>query len=274
MSAHFDGEGLSPVSETLLIPLVARAEAGDTQAAEAVKRLGTTPGRFSRDRYGMRAVTLRSRWFDRTAVQVLARSGEALVLNLGAGLDDRARRIGAQHLYGLDWIDLDLPEVLALRTLAAPDAAPIRSTPADLRDPGAWVPSLPWRPKRPIVVLAEGVLMYLTATDVERLIGELAAKAEVLGCPLDLAFDYASPLMAATSWIHPSIRATGARFSWGLRRPHDLTAWAPGLRIVDHYDIGRRLGLAPAVASAGYRLATGGRRIYACAHCRVGQVPG
>ncbi|KDN24136.1 SAM-dependent methyltransferase [Amycolatopsis rifamycinica] len=123
-------------------------------------------------------VVIRTRFYDGH----LLGSGCGQVVLLAAGLDTRAFRLPWPD--GTRLFELDLPEVLAFKdqVLAGRGAEPACArvvVPADLRED--WATALRgagFDPAVPTAWLAEGLLMYLTGAEAERLlttVGELAA---------------------------------------------------------------------------------------------------
>src|SRR5919109_2028162 len=107
--------GLTGVSETLLIPLIARAQArtrfpdlgfADPAAERILAQLDVDPDRFGQHVPTMRGAIIRAQAFDRLAAAFAAAHPSGLAVSLGAGLDTRADRVA-----GLAWADMDLPAV-------------------------------------------------------------------------------------------------------------------------------------------------------------------
>ncbi len=71
--------------------------------------------------------------------------------------------------------------------------------------------------------------------------------------------------MVRQSHRHPRVSKTGAKFSWGVKRPQDLSDICPALRLVETYDIAGKCGPAAFAVAAAYRMLTLGRPIYSCA---------
>ncbi|KAA2259413.1 SAM-dependent methyltransferase [Solihabitans fulvus] len=119
-------------------------------------------------------VSIRTRFFDDQLLEA-AEAGCRQVVLLAAGLDTRALRLAWPD--GTTVFELDLPDVLAFkeRVLAGrPPRCDRRTVVADLREdwPAALV-AAGLRVDEPIAWLAEGILVYLTGDEVERLIGAL-----------------------------------------------------------------------------------------------------
>lgn len=81
---------------------------------------------------------------------------------------------------------------------------------------------------RPVLVIAEGVLMYFAAFDVDQLLRRITAHfAEG-----EVAFDAYSRLGVRIRSLSRVIRRTGATLGWGLDDPRDMEKSIPGLRLV------------------------------------------
>ena len=123
-------------------------------------------------------IVTRTRFFD----DYLLEAGCAQVVLLAAGLDARAFRLAWPP--GTRLFEIDLPEVLAFKDdiLATQDASPSCErvvVPADLREDWATaLRSAGFDPVAPTAWLIEGLLIYLSYEEAERLlttVGELSA---------------------------------------------------------------------------------------------------
>lgn len=177
-------------------------------------------------------IVVRTRFLD-DYVRSAVRSGCRQVVILGAGLDARA--------YRLDWPDgvrlyeLDTADVLALkdRVLDAHGARPACdrvAVPCDLReDWPAAVRAAGLDPAAPTAWIAEGLLIYLTAEDNERLltrIGGLSAPGSRLGVTLS---GYDPPVTDGDGDRVPGAPSGQARPQvtalWRSAGPGDPAAW-------------------------------------------------
>ncbi|WP_037353895.1 SAM-dependent methyltransferase [Amycolatopsis orientalis] len=113
-------------------------------------------------------VAIRTRFFDDFV------SGGTQTVLLAAGLDARAYRLGWPD--GARMFEVDLPDVLAFKeTVLAEQGARARcertTVPVDLRDDwGAALKNAGFDPTQPTVWLAEGLLVYLSRDEAERLL--------------------------------------------------------------------------------------------------------
>ncbi|PRY02400.1 class I SAM-dependent methyltransferase [Allonocardiopsis opalescens] len=158
-------------------------------------------------------VALRAKRLDRWAADFLARHPGAVVLHLGCGLDSRAFRI--ERPAGTDWIDLDLPEVIALRRRLYSEGEGYRMVGAPVTDP-SWLAAAP--SGRPGLVVAEGLLMYLAESEVRELLRRLVAHFP----SGELLFDAMAPWIAGASRL----------YRWGMGDPHEVERWEPRLKLL------------------------------------------
>ncbi|MCI2422455.1 class I SAM-dependent methyltransferase [Saccharopolyspora sp. K220] len=166
------------VQSTMLVTLYLRALdsreqdsiLGDHAAAEAVGRIDYDWAKLAQP--GMASnrflVALRAKQFDDWAADFLRRNPDATVLQLGCGLDSRAFRLDLPS--GVRWFDVDLPDVIELRRELYPESEGYRTIGASVTDP-AWLAEIP--ADQPVLIIAEGLLMYLPTSEVEALLRRL-----------------------------------------------------------------------------------------------------
>lgn len=169
------------------------------------------------------AVTTRSAHFDHWTRQFLTANPHAVVLHLGCGLDSRFFRVGP----GPDvlWYDIDYPEVAALREQLYPAADGYRVVSASVTDPG-WLADIPR--DRPVLMLGEGLTMYLTEADGVALLRRIVAQFP----SGELQFDAFSRFGIRTQWSNAVVRRSGATLYWGINRPDEIVAAVPGVRLL------------------------------------------
>lgn len=154
---------LSPVGNSLSLTLCGRALdsraprpfLGDPTAAEVATRAGYDCGRFPMPASSVNDIALRAKKLDGVVRGFIARHRDAVVLDLGAGLDSRIARV--EPPAGVDWYDVDLPEVIARRAEVLP-ATKVHDVAADVTE-SAWLEALPR--DRPAVIVADGLLAFL-----------------------------------------------------------------------------------------------------------------
>jgi O-methyltransferase involved in polyketide biosynthesis len=170
-------------------------------------------------------VALRSRWLDRWTTEFLAAHPATTVLHLACGLDARPLRV--QRGPSTRWVDVDLPDVVALRErlLPTPDGD-YRLVAASVTDP-AWLDDVPT--DRPTLAVAEGLTMYLHEADVRGLVQRIAGRFP----SGQLAFDVYGTIGIRLQRRVTAVRTSGSRLHWGLDDPRSPQAWHPRLRLLD-----------------------------------------
>jgi O-methyltransferase len=260
-----------PVGLTLLTPLWGRAHAAelvpetafrDPAAAEMLATLDFDASTVVTDPANAGGSVLRAVVLDELTVAFTGRHPDALVVSAGIGLCTRHQRLAGRVPGTVRWVGVDSPEVIALRRRLVADD--VELVPATL-DHGDWTDAID-DDGRPVLVLAEGVLMYLDEAGVAAF---LAAARRRFGRGTELAADVFNPL-AARSGRHPITRATGAPFRSGHRHGRALAAASPGWRAVEDHDVLEDLSPRHRFAGRAFRLVTGGSRLYVVAHLAAG----
>jgi O-methyltransferase involved in polyketide biosynthesis len=252
---------LTGVSETLLIPLVARAQArsrfpdlgfSDPAAERILDQLDFDPHRFDQHGATIRGAVVRAQAFDRIARGFAAAHPGGLAVNLGAGLDTRADRVAGS---GLAWTDLDLPAVADLRRRLLAES-PHRLVATSITDP-AWAGQIGWEPGRPLLLMAEAVLIYLRPDDAR---GFLSRLPDQFPSGAEIAFDYGAALMVRNTNRHPGLKNTTARFQWSARGAREAASYHHRLRVLADQNLSGRAVTPPKIAaiSRALRLTTGG----------------
>lgn len=222
---------LTPEQETLLITLYAKAQSGnplffDPTAQDTLNRVDYD---FARLHVPYKTVVLicqRAKKLDAVTRDFLSEHPGGVVLQLGCGLDSRFWRVDDGRV---DWYDLDMPPVVDLRRQLFPGSERYHLIAASVTDL-EWVDTVT-SGGRPVLVVAEGLLMYLGEADVRRLV--LRLHETFPGCRL--IADVFSRLTARSATKHPSLKYTGATIGWGIDDPCELEAWVPGLRLLEEW---------------------------------------
>jgi methyltransferase (TIGR00027 family) len=136
------------------------------------------------------AMIVRTAIFDEIILDRIRNGGVDVVLNLAAGLDARAWRMPLPP--GLRWIDVDLPGILDYKLDMLRDETPVCNYEAvrlDLTDVAkrtALFTQLGAESKR-VLVVTEGLLIYLTEQQVEQLARDLHTPQNFAWWLIDLA---------------------------------------------------------------------------------------
>lgn len=161
---------------------------------------------------------VRTRLIDDLTSDFLSDHAQATVIELGAGLSTRYYRTsrGAQR-----WIELDLPEVVVVRRKIDLEVAAhwfIGSSAAS----DNWLTELPADAPQRVLLIAEGLLMYLPAQEVAQIFQLLSEHFSGATFIFDVVSkDYADHMQAHYKRIHAPLR-------WGV---HERELSTYGLNI-------------------------------------------
>ena len=222
---------LNAVSRTLLIPLYFRAMESrrpdalvrDPKAVELVGRLDYDFSGVQKLKGEQVNFLLRIREFDRLARAFLAEHPDGVIVDLGCGLDTRFERVDNGQV---EWYGLDLPEVIELRKELLEETPRSHFIGCSVLD-FAWMDILSGQAGKPILFLAEAMLVYLEEADVKRLVQALAERFP----GAELVCDAYSPVVVR---FHPRSPAV-AQPRWGLKDDREVEAWAPGIRLLSQW---------------------------------------
>jgi O-methyltransferase involved in polyketide biosynthesis len=242
---------LTEAQETLLIPLYSKATESrqpdsifhDEKAQHILDRVDYDFARLNTPRKTSLTLCIRANKLDAYTRAFLAAHPQGVIVHLGCGLDSRCLRVDHP---GAEWYDLDMPDVIELRRKFYPESATyhlIASSVTDLR----WTEQAPAH-GRAVLVIAEGLLMYLNEAQVKALV--LKLREVYPGC--ELACDVFSKFTAQRVGQHQSLKQTGAVIQWGIDDARELEQWAAGIRLKEEWYFSqaeevRKLGF-------GYRL--------------------
>jgi O-methyltransferase involved in polyketide biosynthesis len=230
----------TPAQESLFLTLVGRALdsrlprpfLGDAMADEIITAVGYNLAKFPA--LNMKILDPKSRVFD-IAVRAkridelvrgfVVRHPDAVVLDLGAGLDSRMFRVDPPQT--VDWYDIDFPEVIALRPQLLPQPANVHNIGTDLADPN-WLDNV--ATGRPTVIVADGLVAFLTQDDfislLNRLISHLPSG--------ELAFNlYTTSAIWALKHTPGMAAIAGGVINPGFNDPRQPESWVGGLRLVE-----------------------------------------
>ena len=253
------GQTLDAVPSTLLIPLAARAlgdamfpakAVHDVYAAQALRSLDTDVSLFLDDRISVYGVLSRTRIFCDLARHFFSRFPDALGVNLGCGLSHYFQWLD-QHTN--HWLDADLPQVMALRKQLLPAGGKrLRHAEVDISQPGWWARlKLPrQRDGVPVLLICEGVLMYLEPAQVQSVLREFGENAPVGS---ELLCDTLCWMAVGCAALHPSVRHTQAQFRWGPRRLADFTAPHPRLVVRSEHAVTEGYDFSLSLIEASFR---------------------
>jgi O-methyltransferase involved in polyketide biosynthesis len=220
---------LGPVQETLLIPLYGRAletrrRGGllhDQRALDIIERLDYDFTKWSKTNSPIGAC-LRTLMVDEDVQEFLTANPTGTVVEIGCGLNTRYERIDNGKA---TWIELDLPDSMALRRRFFSETRRRRMLAASALDT-EWMVAVaatggPW------CFVSEAVLIYLDAPQVETVVRNLAASFPGAW----LVMDTASMQMRDSQQKHDVMKTLpqASWFRWACDNPASITNWGAQL---------------------------------------------
>lgn len=247
----------SPVQTSLYLTFGGRVLDGrkaksvlhDTMAGEIAEKIGYDTAEFSLPATKVFDIAVRARMLDDVVRQFVARHPEAVVLDLGVGLDSRAFRVDTPAT--VDWYEIDFPEVVAVRRQVLPERPHVHAVAADLTDPD-WLDEVP--ADRPAVIVADGLLPFLTQNNLIALVRRLTGHFP----EGELAFNSYTRF---NMWVIHHIRGlksiADVSVNPGFNDPREPERWATGLTFLrEHFEARQpEISLLPAPIRAFTRLA-------------------
>lgn len=265
---------LQGVAHTLLLPMAVRAQAGmlcpwldpqDHQAQAMARRLGQAMPQHPVDGATVVNILWRTQKIRELAQDFFARFAHVQGINLGAGLAD--------YFQWLDngtnrWMDVDLPEVIRLRQQLMPETMARHETRTDdLRMAGWWnrLGLQKHNHHNPLLLIAEGLLMYMQPTEVKAFLEEIGTHAPEGS---ELLCDFISPLgigqaSPANHWPDDAVN-----FSWGAHNGQEIASLHPRLELLDQHSVAEAWGWGGSWLEALCAPLTGGP-MYGLAHLKV-----
>ena len=223
---------LSGVPETMLQTVYARARESATRGAITDKKAEEIIGKLhydfslaEKDTAMRSGVIARTIVLDKLVNAFLAAHPRAVVVNIACGLDTRCYRMaGFSH-----WYNLDLPETIAVRKKLLPESGAISQIALSAMDD--WGGQIA-ESGAPALIVIEGLTMYLTQADVQRIFAVIArrfSRATVL-------VETMNP-MVVKRFKEKSIEGSHAKFTWGVKDGRVLASLLPGFHFVEEHGL-------------------------------------
>ena len=223
---------LSGVPETMLQTVYARARESrgrgvirDAKAEELVEKLDYDFSLAEKDTAMRSGVIARTIVLDRLTTAYLAGHPGAVVVNIACGLDTRCYRMtGYRH-----WYNLDLPETMAVREKLLPESGAVTQIAMSAMDD--WGSRIE-ETDAPVLIIIEGLTMYLTEADVQRIFAVIAGRFPQAAVLVETM----NP-MVVKRFKEKSIEGSNAKFTWGVKDGRALAALLPDFRFVAEHGL-------------------------------------
>lgn len=223
---------LSGVPETMLQTIYARAKESkkhgairDLKAEEIVDKLDYDFSLADKDTAMHSGVIARTIVLDRLTKTWLTEHPGSIVVNIACGLDTRCYRMtGFSH-----WYNLDLPQTISVRERLLPEHGTISQIGMSaMEDWGKEIADQ----KTPALILIEGLSMYLSETDVQRIFSIISSRFQ----EATVFIETMNP-MVVKHFKEKSIDSSNARFTWGVKNGAALAALLPDFDLAGEHSL-------------------------------------
>ena len=234
---------LGDVQTTALIPLSIKANETrrpnarihDEIAVQIIESLGidTTPYDKFLSREGVIARTI---MLDRMVKDFEAENPNAVVVNLGAGFDNRFSRVDNGTI---SWFDLDLSDTIAARKKVFPERERVSMIAGSVLE-DAWIPAVKSEAEKKntsVLFLAEGLFMYFSFDEIKILLSNMK-KSFAHGT---LFAEMNCPLMVKKQKYHDTVRNTNAVFKSGTNSGREIAALVDGINFVEEHSFNEEM---------------------------------
>lgn len=215
MTYQVEKDKMQGIPETMLQTLYARAQESkkddrhiyDEKAIEIVSELDYDFSKAADDKMMSYGVIARTILLDRLVEDFLKQNKDAVVINIACGLDTRCYRMQGKYLR---WYNVDLPETMQIRSRFLEENGPIYQIAKSAMDP-AFAESIEYHGE-PVLVIIEGLTMYLSGADVRQMFHIIDEKMEHA-----TVFMEAMSLFSVKHIKEKSIEGSQAKFTWGIK---------------------------------------------------------
>lgn len=265
-------QSMSGLPRTLFIALTARAQGAhafpaldpkDGHAARLLQASGAEVETSSADSPIIMNVLWRTGLIKQLGQEFFKHHPRSTGINLGSGLTHYFQWLdnGSNH-----WIDVDLPEAITLRNKLMPQP-PARSQhkALDITQPGWWKRLGLHQQRQPLLLVCEGVLMYLQPAQVRSFLREVGANAPEGS---QLLCDFIAPVGVGQSALADAPGHPRADFTWGAHNGQELASFHPRLELLAQHSATEALGWGGALAEMLWTPWVGGP-LYGLAQLRV-----
>ena len=235
---------LGDVQTTALIPLAVKANETlrenarikDNMAVRIIRALNIDTAQY--DKFmSHEGVVARTIMLDRQLKGIIQNAPDTVVVNVGAGFDDRFSRMDNGKIL---WFDLDLPDAIAARKKAFPERDRVTMIAGSaLEDSwcGQVKESLTGCKSKPVFI-AEGLFMYLTLEQIRTFLEVLKNNFPDGGI---LIAEQNCKMMQKNEKHHDTVKNTNAHFMSGTDSGHEIADLVDGFRLVEEHSFNEEM---------------------------------
>lgn len=234
---------LGDVETTALIPLAIKASESkrkkprikDQIAVDVIEKLGIDTAPF--DKFmSHEGVIARSVMLDRMVKNFISKNPDCVIVNIGAGFDNRFSRVDNGLI---SWFDLDLPDSIEARKKIFDEQERVTMLAGNVLE-DKWCQAVKneiIRRKAKVLFLAEGLFMYLSMDEISRLLSLLKSNFP----EGTLIAEQNNPLMVQKQKYHDTVKKTNAVFKSGSWSGKEIAALCSGINFVEEHSFNEEM---------------------------------
>ena len=225
---------LNNESQTLFIPLYGKAMMSknnlflkDTKAEEIITSIDYDFSKLRQSKWLSMYMSARAMIIDEICNDYIANHLDAVIVHIGCGMDSRPLRVTQSYK---KWYDVDFESVISLRKNYYSENKKytmIGKSATDL----TWIDEI--IPTSEILIIAEGLTMYLTEDEIKSIIERLNSRFG----KVKILFDAYSKKAVKVSRIKNPVRQINASVKWGMNEPEDFKKLSKNLVYIRTYPI-------------------------------------
>ena len=213
------------VPETMLQTLYARAKESqkkehyiyDSKAIEIVSQLEYDFSKADKDGTMSSGVIARTIVLDKMVSEFLGKFPNTIVVNIACGMDTRCYRMQGKFSR---WYNIDLPETINIRKRFLEESGPIYQIGKSAMD-ASYTSEIEYKGE-PVLVIIEGLTMYLSETEVKQIFDIIYKKFQ----KVTVFVETMSPFVVHHV-TEKSIEKSQAKFTWGVKNGSELQKLIP-----------------------------------------------
>lgn len=227
---------LGDVETTALIPLVIKANESlrpnariyDGKAVEIIRFLQIDTKKYD-NFMSHEGVIARTIMLDRKLKAIIAEQPDAVIVNIGAGFDDRFSRVDNGKIR---WFDVDFPDSIKARRKVFPERDRVKMIEGDALE-SHWcdeVKKVVGNEDVKPIVIAEGLFMYLTMDQIRTLLNVLKNNFRAGGT---LIAEQNCKMMQGKEKYHDTVKTTKAHFMSGTDSAQEIADLTDGFTLIE-----------------------------------------
>ena len=235
---------LGDIQTTALIPLAVKANETlrknarikDQKAVEIIRTLKIDTVQY--DKFmSHEGVVARTIMLDRQLKGIIKKHPDTVIVNVGAGFDDRFSRMDNGRIL---WFDLDLPDSITARKKAFPERDRVTMIAGNALEDD-WCEkvrkSLERRKTKPVFI-AEGLFMYLTLDQISTFLKVLKNNFPDGGT---LIAEQNGKFMMKNDKHHDTVKNTNAHFMSGTDSGQEIADLVNGFQLVEEHSFNEEM---------------------------------